>query len=220
MQAMSHVVKTRRRILRNNERLAKASSSSESSSSTRTPSSDSVRDQGFTRPKVLILSPFRNSALEWTRTLLHLAGSTSRSNSKNQDYPPADNAQRFESEYNLPSGSVDKLNQIPKEEIQKAGFSKSFSHVETFRGNIDDSFTLGIKLTGKGQKLRPKLYSRFYESDLIVASPLGLRLAIEKDGDYDFLSSIEVLVVDQMDVMLMQNWDHVQVSQEFPLIGS
>lgn len=211
MQAMSHVVKSRRRILRNNEKLARSASSE--NDSTHVPSADSVRDQGFTRPKVLVLSPFRNSALQWTRTILHLSGSTSKSNSKNSDYPPADNSQRFESEYNLPSGSVDKLSQIPSEEIKKAGFSSSFSHVETFKGNIDDSFTLGIKLTGKGNKLKPKLYSRFYESDLIVASPLGLRLAIEKDGDYDFLSSIEVLVVDQMDVMLMQNWDHLQVSQ-------
>lgn len=47
------------------------------------------------------------------------------------------------------------------------------------------------------------LYSDFEQSDIIVASPLGLRLIIGVDGaenkqNFDFLSSIEVLVVDQV----------------------
>ena len=33
----------------------------------------------------------------------------------------------------------------------------------------------------------------------------------EKSHEYDFLSSIEVIILDQTDVFLMQNWEHVQV---------
>ncbi|RVW45834.1 Digestive organ expansion factor-like [Vitis vinifera] len=59
-----------------------------------------------------------------------------------------------------------------------------------------------------------KLYSDFYSSDMIIASPLGLitkigEAEVEKEKDVDYLSSIEVLVIDHADVISMQNWSHV-----------
>lgn len=49
--------------------------------------------------------------------------------------------------------------------------------------------------------------------DIIVASPLALRMASDKEGGVDSLSSIEMVVADGLDVMAMQNWEHVQVSR-------
>lgn len=47
-----------------------------------------------------------------------------------------------------------------------------------FAGNIDDSFRIGLSL----KKNSIKLYSQFYSSDVIIASPLGLRTVIGTEG--------------------------------------
>lgn len=78
-----------------------------------------------------------------------------------------------------------------------------------FSGNIDDHFRIGVSILQKSVRL----YSPFYSSDILIASPLGLRTIIgsegEKKRDFDFLSSIEILIIDQADIYLMQNWEHV-----------
>ena len=79
----------------------------------------------------------------------------------------------------------------------------------TFAGNIDDDFRIGISINRKNIRL----YSPFYESDILIASPLGLRRIIGGEGEHsretDFLSSIEITIIDQADMMLHQNWNHL-----------
>ena len=81
-----------------------------------------------------------------------------------------------------------------------------------FSGNIDDDFRIGISVSSAAVRL----FCPFDASDIIVASPLGLRRIIGGEGDeeggreIDFLSSIEIVAVDQADVLLQQNWQHVK----------
>ncbi|XP_050119546.1 protein NUCLEOLAR FACTOR 1-like isoform X3 [Malus sylvestris] len=84
-----------------------------------------------------------------------------------------------------------------------------------FGGNSKDDFMVGIKFT----KRSIKLYSDFYTSDMIVASSVGLLKKIDeaklnKEKDVDYLSSIEVLVIDHADVVTMQNWDFLKSAVE------
>ena len=62
--------------------------------------------------------------------------------------------------------------------------------------------------------LQVKLFTDFYQSDVIVASPLGIatRLADGRDDGSDFLAAVEVTLALRADVMLMQNWAHVEAA--------
>ena len=90
---------------------------------------------------------------------------------------------------------------------------------------MDDDFKLGIQInpgqgkgTGEDRGAYMRMFCDFFKSDIIIASPLGLRLLIEKNSsstgsgklNADFLSSLEIAYIHQSDVMYMQNWEHVE----------
>jgi U3 small nucleolar RNA-associated protein 25 len=139
-------------VLKNNEKLANSSKDT-------TMDTSSLPDQGFVRPSILIVAPFRASANHWVSAFLQQTPSHQ-----------VENKSRFYSEYSLPRGTEDKLATAPTGTYPE-------DHTANMAGNIDDYFRMGLKVTRKSIKL----FSDFYSSDIILASPLGLRELIEKE---------------------------------------
>eukprot|EP00439_Symbiodinium_sp_Y106_P051358 s3338_g6.t2 len=144
-------------------------------------------DQGFTKAKVLVLCPFRSTCYDFVKMLLAMVPGKKQ----------VANLQRFDEDY----GPGDDENSMA---------DKAVDYQHLFAGNSDDRFRIGITFWKKGIRL----YAPFDKADILVCSPLGLRQITGVEGDrkreFDFLSSIEVCVVDRADVLRMQNWEHVQ----------
>ncbi|PNF37678.1 Digestive organ expansion factor-like protein [Cryptotermes secundus] len=150
---------------------------------------EEYRDQGLVRPKVIILVPFREAALRVVKMMMEIILPDEKANVMNK--------RRFFDEFTGNEIAMPKKKPRPED------------YEETFVGNTDDTFRIGITVTKKSIRL----YADFYSADIIVASPLGLRVIVGAEGeegrDFDFLASVELLVLDQADIFLMQNWDHL-----------
>lgn len=155
------------------------------------------RDQGFARTKALLLLPMRNVAALVVLRLASLAQRETRADS-------IQHKQRFVEEY----GTHDEEAEDGDSPEARALRRKPADHRARFAGNTDDHFRLGIRIT----RGAVRLYAEFSESDIVIASPLGLVTMIEEQGpaSMDWAASLDVIALLDTDVLLMQNWAHVR----------
>nr|CAG4715943.1 unnamed protein product [Naegleria fowleri] len=144
-----------------------------------------VRDDSYNTAKILVLVPNRFVAFLIVELMLELI-------------PKLLSVRRREA-FEL-TFDVDEED----EEIKK---TKPVWWQQLFEGNTNEEFSLGLKLKDYHGQL--EIMALVAESDIIIATPIGIQLENVADRYERFLSSIEVCIIDQCDKLLMQNWEHV-----------
>lgn len=237
LHLLNHVLKSRSRVQKHNRRIKQLSQQEDKEKHMHNQGAAApvnvnededrkYRDQGYTRPKVLVLLPTRSTCLDFVHRMLALLDKSAI----------VDNLDRFDAEYAAPlQGGTSTVVQTGEDDARRKSVlqAKGPEWQELFgdNANDDDDFKLGIAITpsaknaakntknvkaecGTDQHVSVRLYTDFYRSDIVIASPLGLKMVMAEDEggdkeDVDFLSSIEICLVARADVLLMQNWDHV-----------
>ena len=187
-------------------------------------------DQGYCRPRVLILCPMRGTALRVVEGLVDVLGENTSLSSRDkfaEEFGPPDDDEDDEDEDDDEEDEEEEKGRAGGESLKRKRKQKKRRPPEhpddwraLFKGqNVDDDFKVGVQINpgqgkgkGAGRGAYMRLFCDFYQSDVVIASPLGLRFLIETEGklNADFLSSIELAVLHQADVMYMQNWEHVE----------
>lgn len=109
---------------------------------------------------------------------------------------------------------VDEIIQILKGGNWKGSKNKKkFKEEYSESDAMNDCFRIGISFNYFENKI--KFYESFEDADLIIASPLGIKLTKNQEGNkeekiYDFLSSVEILLVDFAEVFTFQNISHLE----------
>ncbi|VDP10781.1 unnamed protein product [Heligmosomoides polygyrus] len=179
--AVNHIIRTRNLIISNSRKLSQGEVPEDLI--------ESSRDQGFVRPSVLILCPFKKDAYDVVERLERLIfGKDSKASTWSRD--------RFHSEFKSEPPPTFKTRMCDE-------------YKDLLTGNNDDCFRLGIAISKKVLKL----YEAFEKSDIILCSPLGLRMILDGDAGNEshLVASIQIAVIDKADIMLQQNWEHLTI---------
>lgn len=208
LHCINHVLKTRDTVAKNTEKEADAQRRGDAAF-------EPQRDQGFTRPKVLLLLPNRNAAWRAIRRLLEMcpasqtvevvgkdrlddgfgpgeetdsdADTDDESGSGSEGEGAGEGGARAAGDGtgnsitgNAAAGAAERRARAALRKERRKARARRRAKPDDFRalfsGNNDDNFVVGIKFTRKSVRL----FAGLYGADIIVASPLGLVVRIER----------------------------------------
>uniref|UniRef100_A0A1I7XTN0 Uncharacterized protein n=1 Tax=Heterorhabditis bacteriophora TaxID=37862 RepID=A0A1I7XTN0_HETBA len=178
--AINHLIRTRNLIIGNNHKLTVANENGGASEEL----IENIRDQGFARPTVLILCPFKKDAFDIVERLKSIVfGKGEKIDVWNKS--------RFEKEFQ--SGEAPEFQSNIAEEFK-----------ELLTGNNDDCFRVGIALSKKTLKL----FEPFEKSDILLCSPLGLRMILDGEvgNDSHLISNGQAKLFSQL--LLFSRYSH------------
>lgn len=168
MHILNHVLTSRTRVQRHNRRIKELTNENGTEDSKQHQSldgdadneegGDKWRDQGYTRPKVLILLPTRGSCWEFVQQMIDMLGESAI----------VDNKERFDEEYGPllepGQGSDDDEEEDANAKARRAAVLKQkgpeWNELFSDEVNSDDDFKMGMSLTPNvvkqlGGKRRP-----------------------------------------------------------------
>ncbi|GIQ79450.1 digestive organ expansion factor, predicted [Kipferlia bialata] len=172
-----------------------------------------VRDSGYTRPCVLILVPTRHIGFRYAQHMLALMPGLTPTHTMGlgkleEELAPLEGDYINGSDL-LPDDIETDTQTVPGSEPEHhVGRVIPFDWRQTFAGNSDDNFRYGLSI-GKGGPRRCRVYGDIRGCDIVVASPLNLKLLLAQRGGVAILSSIHTVILDTASLLNYQSWAHV-----------
>eukprot|EP00340_Litonotus_pictus_P011563 CAMPEP_0170536382 /NCGR_PEP_ID=MMETSP0209-20121228/102118_1 /TAXON_ID=665100 ORGANISM="Litonotus pictus, Strain P1" /NCGR_SAMPLE_ID=MMETSP0209 /ASSEMBLY_ACC=CAM_ASM_000301 /LENGTH=972 /DNA_ID=CAMNT_0010837743 /DNA_START=483 /DNA_END=3401 /DNA_ORIENTATION=- len=174
---------------------------------------ETIKDQGFTRPRIMILLPSKKHCMLIVNELINIFSSKGWSSGVGKK-------KKFREEFTEEKGLEDYF-MLGVGVETKTAFSAADSkgtntkiHQKTI-DNEEDIQGVGIaKVESQFQSHTTRnieLFTAFAESDIIIASPLALK---QSKIDKSLFSSIEILLVDFAETFLYQNLEYLEELSE------
>lgn len=189
--------------------------------------SASVKDSNFTPTIILVICPYKKQAYEFISEIIKCLpekvlvkkGEEEENKEEEDEETGNDQIKSSQPQNSQQKATDDDIEYVEKKfQIEKydelQGYdvesipdhftrTRDQSWLEIFGGNTESDFKTGIRFFPK--KAKVSLFQGISKSQLVIASPLALSLFEQRN----FMSSIEVLVLDSIDVLLMQHADRL-----------